>query len=147
MKLTQPQLVEIGNRAARAATSGATTFSLPELSFVAEKIAADPRVRSIGVSATHWTANGASYHELVRLAQAYVLELERLQPSSESVYVRKVRDELEPMLALWPDVIVLPIIDPISSRDLIALRALPVHPLGIVAEASWAAARTAGGSA
>jgi hypothetical protein len=54
-----------------------------------------------------------------------VLELEAIVPAGEPLYVPKVRDELEPLLALWPYVLALPAIDELSARDLLRLRAFP----------------------
>jgi hypothetical protein len=42
------------------------------------------------------------------------------------------------MLSLWPHVLVLPMTTRLSQSDLIRLRAFPVHPLGLVAEPTWA---------
>ena len=42
------------------------------------------------------------------------------------------------MLSLWPHVLVLPTIMAVTSSQLVGLRALPVHPLGLVAEPTWA---------
>ena len=140
-------LIALGRRANDAAAGGASTFAVPEFEHVAAAIAADGRVESTRASALRWKPEGASYHELVRLCADYVLELEHVlecegvMPSCEPVYVPKVRDELEPLLALWPHVLALPVIDELSSRDLLRLRALPVHPLGVKSAPAWADGR------
>jgi hypothetical protein len=41
------------------------------------------------------------------------------------------------ILQLWPHVLAIPTTARLSVRDLIELRAYPVHPLGIVGEATW----------
>ena len=131
----------LGRRANDAAVCGAETFEVPEFEKVAEAIAADGRVERARASARRWKAAGASYHELVRLCADYVLELEGVMPACEPVYVPKVKDELEPLLALWPHVLALPTIDELSSRDLLRLRAFPVHPLGVKNAMAWADGR------
>jgi hypothetical protein len=134
-------LIALGQRAAKAAAGGADTFSVPEFEPVAAAIAADCRVESISAAATCWATNGASYHDLVRLCADYVTELEAIVPAREPVYVPKVRDELEPLLALWPHVLALPTTTHLSARDLLRLRAFPVHPLGVTDKATWADGR------
>jgi hypothetical protein len=134
-------LLQIHRRAARAASRGAESFPVPEFLPVAAAIAADPRSAESAARARRWSENGAFYHDLVRLAARYVLELEAQAPAVESLYVPKASGELEPLLALWPHVLGLPVIDPIAETRMVALRALPVHPLGVVREASWADGR------
>ena len=134
-------LIALERRAAAAAAAGAKTFSVPEFERVAAAIGADRRVARISVAARRWTSDGASYHDLVRLCAGYVMELEAIVPAGEPVYVPKVRDELEPLLALWPHVLTLPTIDNLSARDLLRLRAFPVHPLGVTDKAAWADGR------
>lgn len=134
-------LVALGERAGRAAAAGESTFAIPELLSVAATIASDGRAGALAESATGWLARGAGYHALVRLAAEYVLALTASCPAGESVYVPKASGELEPLLALWPDVLALPIVEPISARVLVAMRALPVHPLGVVRESAWADGR------
>jgi hypothetical protein len=133
-------LIALGRRAA-AAAAGAKTFSVPEFEPVAAAIASDYRVERTSAAAQCWATDGASYHELVRLCVSYVIELEAIAPSHEPVFVRKVRDELEPLLALWPHVLALPTIDRLSPRNLLRLRAFPVHPLGVTAKPIWADGR------
>ena len=124
-----------------AAANGAKTFSVPEFEPVVAAIAADRRVERISAAAQRWDTDDASYHDLVRLCASYVMELEAVVPASEPLYVPKVCDELQPLLALWPHVLALPTIKPLSARDLFRLRAFPVHPLGVTAEAVWADGR------
>lgn len=124
-----------------AAAAGAKTFDIPELDTVAAAIASDRRIERTCDSARRWLSEGASYHDLVRLCATYVMELEAVVPACESVYVPKVRDELEPLLALWPHVLALPTIDDLSPRDLIRLRAFPIHPLGVTGKIVWADGR------
>ena len=133
-------LIALGRRATAAAAAGEKTFRVPEFERVAAAITADCRVET-SVAARRWGSDGASYHDLVRLCASYVMELEAIVPVGEPVYVPKVRDELEPLLALWPHVLALPTIDHLSSRELLRLRAFPVHPLGITDKAVWADGR------
>lgn len=133
-------LIALGRRATAAAAAGEKTFRVPEFKRVAAAIGADCRVET-SVAARRWGSDGASYHDLVRLCASYVMELEAIVPVGEPVYVPKVRDELEPLLALWPHVLALPTIDHLSSRELLRLRAFPVHPLGITDKAVWADGR------
>ena len=130
-------LIALGRRAAVAAAAGAKTFNVPEFEPVAAAIAADVRVERTSASAQRWAADGASYHALVRLCASYVMEFEAVIPACEPVYVPKARDELEPLLALWPHVMALPAINDLSARDLLRLRAFPVHPLGVTSEPVW----------
>ena len=123
-------------RASAAAAAGERTFAVPEAAPVAMWIVAhvaDPDVRA---EAAAWHARGASYHDLVRLAARAALALDR--GDFTPVYRPKAAAELEPMLALWPHVLALPTTVPLSLADMIGLRALPVHPLGLVAWPTWA---------
>ena len=138
--LSTDLLIELGRRAT-AAAAGAESFSLPEFKSVAATIASDRRVERTSDAAQRWTTDGASYHDLVRLCAGYVMELEAIVPAGVPVYVPKVRDELEPLLALWPHVLALPTIDHLSARDLLRVRAFPVHPLGVTDKAVWADGR------
>lgn len=134
-------LIALGRRANAAAAGGAGTFEVPEFERVAAAIAADHRVERTHTAAQRWSADGASYHDLVRLCADYVMELETVVPACASVYVPKAQDELEPLLALWPHVLAMPAIDELSSRDLLRLRAFPVHPLGVKSATAWADGR------
>ena len=138
---TSDLLIALGQRAAAAAAERADTFQVPEFEPVATAVAADCRIKRTAAAARRWASDGASYHELVRLCANYVMELEAIVPVGEPVYVPKARDELEPLLALWPHVLALPTINSLSARDLIRLRAFPVHPLGVNSEAVWADGR------
>ena len=123
-------------RAAGAAAAGERTFAVPEAAPVAAWIVArvaDPDVRA---EAAAWRARGARYHDLVRLAARAALALDR--GDFTPVYRPKAAAELEPMLALWPHVLAVPTTVPLSPADMIRLRALPVHPLGLVAQPTWA---------
>ena len=134
-------LVALGRRAAAAETAEAATFEIPEFEAVAAAIASDHRAEQSRHCAERWLADGASYHDLIRLCASYVMELEAIIPSCEPLYVPKTRDELEPLLALWPHVLALPAIKNLSARELIRLRALPVHALGVTNRAMWADGR------
>ena len=134
-------LTSLGCRAAAALTAGAKTFEIPEFEAVATAIASDRRAEQTQPFAQRWLNDGASYHDLVRLCARYVMELEAIIPASETVYVPKTRDELEPMLALWPHVLALPTINDMSARDLMRLRAFPVHTLGVTGRTVWADGR------
>ena len=134
-------LIALGRRAAGAEAAGAETFKIPEFEEVAAAIASDNRVEQSRHFAQRWLTDGASYHELIRLCASYVMELEALIPSCEPVYVPKTRDELEPLLALWPHVLALPATKNLSAREFIRLRAFPVHPLGVTGKAVWADGR------
>ena len=128
---------QIGRRAREAASQGEITFAVPEISHVAFWLAAatpDPRTRA---EAADWFPSGAGYHALVRLCVRAVVGLDALWPPSTATYRDKVQGELEPMLALWPDVILLPMTSPLAPLDLIDLRGFPVHPLGLVDRPTW----------
>lgn len=134
-------LTALGRRAAGAEAAGAKSFEIPEFEAVAAAIASDNRVEQSRSFAERWLTDGASYHELIRLCASYVMELEAIIPGCEPVYVPKSRDELEPLLALWPHVLALPAIKNLSTRELICLRAFPVHPLGVTNRTTWADGR------
>jgi hypothetical protein len=74
----------------------------------------------------------------VRLVAEHVLAL---PTSGVAIYVPKAYDELEPLLELWPHVLVVPTSASLSIDDLIVGRAWPVHPLGVVERATWADGR------
>jgi hypothetical protein len=128
---------QIGSRAREAASAGEATFAVPEISQVASWVAAtvpDPRIRS---DAAAWSSEGAGYHALVRLCARAVIALDTLWPPSSGAYRDKVQGELEPMLALWPDVILLPTTSRLTPLELIDLRGFPIHPLGLVDRPTW----------
>lgn len=85
-----------------------------------------------------WFRDGERYRRFVRLVAEHVLAL---PPSGEAVYVPKARRELEPLLELWPHVLVVPTSASLSIDELIAARAWPVHPLGVVEQPTWADGR------
>lgn len=113
---------------------------MPEASPVVERLATvgDEKLR---VEAARWVTEGARYHALVRLVGRAVMELDQGDFTGEAVYVPKASGELEPILRLWPSVLALPAIAPLSARDLMMLRAFPVHPLGLVSAPTWADGR------
>src|SRR5262245_38768376 len=81
---------------------------------------------------------GEMYHqERVKSAARRVLEDQARRPPAELVYVPKASLELEPLLALFPDVLAVPTTAKLSAREMIELRAFPVHPLGLVEDATW----------
>jgi hypothetical protein len=85
-----------------------------------------------------WRHDADSYRRVVRMVADFVLQ----QPNEgEALYVPKARAELEPLLALWPHVLALPTSAVLSIDDLILARAFPVHPLGVVAQPTWADGR------
>jgi hypothetical protein len=130
---------ELGRRTQDAATRGEATFPIPESTESAEWAARSAPTSDLRSEATTWRASGASYHALVRLCFRTALALDELSsPHGGSLYRNKVQRELEPMLALWPSVIVLPIASALTPLDMIRLRAFPVHPLGLTHDASWA---------
>lgn len=128
---------QVGRHARAAARLREPSFAIPELSPAAVWVAATSRDAAIRDEAAAWLQAGASYHALVRLCERMVLGLDASRPSSGGRYRDKVHGELEPMLDLWPDVILLPTVDPLTPFDLIELRAFPVHPLGLVDRPTW----------
>src|SRR4051794_744052 len=80
-------LVTLGRRAIDAAAAGADTVAVPEFESVAAAIASDRRAEVTSVAARRWAAEGASYHELVRICARYVMELDKVVPVCEPVYV------------------------------------------------------------
>lgn len=123
-------------RARAAAATRCTTFAVPEAAPVAAWIVArvaDPDLRSQAVA---WLTGGTGYHDLIRLCARAALSLDA--STFEPLFRSKAGAELEPLLSLWPHVLVLPTASRLSQSDLIRLRAFPVHPLGLVAEPTWA---------
>ena len=128
---------QLGCRAREAASRREATFAVPEMSGVVAWVAAtalDPRIR---YDASVWLQSGADYHLFVTLCARTAIGLDARWPPSEARYRDKVQGELEPMLRLWPDVILLPTTSPIAPLELIDLRGLPVHPLGLVDRPTW----------
>jgi hypothetical protein len=81
-----------------------------------------------------WLRSADDYRRVVRLIAAHVLSLPHDGPS---LYVPKARAELEPMLAAWPHLLLLPCTTPLSIVDLIVARAWPVRALGVVGAPAW----------
>lgn len=76
-----------------------------------------------------WLHDCAGYQRVLRLVQGHV----RQGPQAAApLFVPKVAEELEPLLAMWPHVLVLPTSRSLSIEDLVMLRAFPLHPLGVV---------------
>lgn len=78
------------------------------------------------------------YRRAVRAAAEEVLAR---PPSGSSVYVPKARDELEPLLTLWPHVLAVPVRFRLSITDMILARAWPIHPLAVNDGTVWADGR------
>ena len=127
----------VGGRAREAASRREQSFAVPEWSAAAEWVGATAMEPALRVDAARWLASGASYHELVRLCARAVVGLDALWPPSKNRYREKAEGELEPMLALWPDVLLWPTASPLSPLDLVDLRAFPVHPLGLADRPTW----------
>jgi hypothetical protein len=134
-------LVRLRRRAEQAAAAGERTFSIPEAAPVAERVAAMAPPGQLRTEAGRWLADGASYHAIVRLAARAVVDFGSDGAPGDVVYVPKAAGELEPILRLWPAVIALPTTIAFAPLDLVVLRAFPVHPLGLVSEATWADGR------
>ena len=127
---------QLGLRAREAAGRGDATVAMPEVGEAADWVAGEVPDPVLRAEAAAWCARGARYHDLVRLAARAALALDR--GDFTPVYRPKAAAELEPMLALWPRVLAVPTTVPLSPADMIGLRALPVHPLGLVAQPTWA---------
>jgi hypothetical protein len=133
-----------GARARAAAARGQSTFRVPEALPVAAWMAAVAARgggccrRDLRRRVETWRAAGAGYHDFVRLSLHAALAFDTAAPPFEPAFRAKVEAELEPMLALWPHVLVLPTTARLSASDLVELRAYPAHPLGLVDEATWA---------
>jgi hypothetical protein len=131
-------LERLRRRAEAAAAVGEGTFAIPEAVGAAGFVAAVVPPGPLRAEAERWVDDGASYHALVRLAARAVTAL---KGDGEAVYVPKASGELEPLLRLWPSVIAVPTVVAFEPLDLVALRAFPVHPLGLVSEPTWADGR------
>lgn len=127
----------IARRCREARTGAVDSFAIPEAADAAAWAArrtADPATLA---EAEGWQRSGASYHALLRLCSRAVLSVDASYAPFEARYSRKVEGELESMLALCPDVIALPTTASLSARDMIRLRAYPIHPLGLVDDMTW----------
>jgi len=137
-----PDLAQaLGERARRAALAGDATFALPEAADAAEHLARSVPDAALREQAAGWISRGAAYHELVRLCAGALLAQEALVTAPASIYVPKAQDELEPALALWPHVLLFPTTRSLSMRDVVELRAFPIHPLGVRVGPCWADGR------
>ncbi|MEO6953110.1 MAG: hypothetical protein ABI321_15020 [Polyangia bacterium] len=85
--------------------------------------------------------SGVPYAGALRIAHRSVAladeELRAAQPHLPVVFQPKVEAELEPMLALFPDVIVYPTFASLSTRFLVETRVVPIHPLGMIHAARY----------
>ncbi len=131
----------LGRRARQAAASQEDTFVIPEGAAVAELAAAMVPPGRLRAEAEGWLGAGASYHALVRLAARAVAAPGGDDPPGPPVYVPKAGGELEPILSLWPAVLAVPTGTSFKPFELVALRAFPVHPLGVVTKPTWADGR------
>jgi hypothetical protein len=81
-------------------------------------------------------AAGVPYGEALRLAHRFAMtaddEARARTPDLGRVYGPKAGAELEPLIALFPDVIAFPTLAALDVGRLIATRVVPVHPLGLV---------------
>ncbi|HVT10439.1 MAG TPA: hypothetical protein VHO67_23420 [Polyangia bacterium] len=78
----------------------------------------------------------------MRLAARAAIALDARWPPSAGDYRAKVEGELEPMLALWPSVLLVPTQASLSPGALMELRAFPVHPLGLTERPAWTDGKT-----
>lgn len=85
-----------------------------------------------------WTCDAVSYRRGIRLCVEHVSTMPR---GPVAGYVDKALAELEPMLAMWPHVLLAPTTAPLSRDDMVLSRALPVHALGLVDAPAWADGR------
>jgi hypothetical protein len=127
----------VGRSAREAARRRESSFAVPEWSAAADWVGAKADEPGLRDDAAAWLKSGATYHELVRLCARAVVGLDARWPPSKNRYRDKAEGELEPMLALWPDVLVWPTASPLSPLDLVDLRAFPVHPLGLAGRPTW----------
>ncbi|MCB9876568.1 MAG: hypothetical protein H6835_03110 [Planctomycetes bacterium] len=74
-----------------------------------------------------WLHDGDGYRRFVRLLATHA------PTGDDATYAAKVEGELEPLLAMWPDVILLPTARRLTTDELMRLRPWPVHPLGVTA--------------
>lgn len=131
-------LGRLRSRAEQAAAAGEGTFAIPEAAPVAEFVAAMAPPGPLRTEAERWLEAGAGYHALVRLAARAVTGPGGEGAAGSAGFVPKAAGELEPILRLWPAVLALPTTRSFTPRDLVRLRAFPVHPLGLVTEPVWA---------
>ena len=141
-ELFSPESLErVRRRAQQAAAAGENTFPIPEAAGVAEFVAAMVPVGPLRTEAERWLGVGAGYHSLARLAARAATSMGGDEAPGSAVYVPKAAGELEPILRLWPAVLAVPTTMSFRLLDLVALRAFPVHPLGLVGEPTWADGR------
>lgn len=139
-------------RAMEAARRGASTFLLPELAplvarlgrelcgLSADASGASPgeveETRELEALGHELVARGTPYHGLLRHTVRWLEAVERRvrarHPGLPDVFVPKCREELEPLLQLWPEVIVFPAFAELSERYFRRTRPVPVHVLGLI---------------
>ncbi len=79
-----------------------------------------------------WLRDAACYRRVVTLIAAHVGDATGGDGIAAPEYVAKAAADLEPLLRLWPHVLALPTSAALAIDDLVLLRSLPVHPLGVV---------------
>jgi hypothetical protein len=124
-------------RARTAATAGARTFAVPEAAAIAAWIVARVNDQDLRSAAVEWLTGGMGYHDLIRMCVRAASSLDT-STTSGLFFRAKVGYELEPILSLWPHVLVFPTTTPLSKSELIRLREFPLHPLGLVDRPTWA---------
>lgn len=139
-------------RALAARKRGATSFPFPELAPVVDRMLSHLRGvsqgpgaeegRALAARARALRALGTPYPDVLRVTHAFVEWVDarvRVQrPELPRVYGPKCRDELEPLLDLWPHVLSVPTFATLERRDFWRTRPVPLHLLGLQTEALFA---------
>jgi hypothetical protein len=91
-------------------------------------------------------AAGPHYAAALGLARRFVAavdaEARARRPGLPVEFLPKAGAELEPLVALFPDVIVFPTMEPLDLDYLVGVRVAPIHPLGVAlaprfADGAW----------
>lgn len=85
-----------------------------------------------------WLRDGARYRTEVTRIAAHVAARTAGSGVAPSEYFAKAAAELAPLLQLWPHVVAVPTDARLTVDEMILLRAVPVHPLGVVAAPAFA---------
>lgn len=124
----------LGRIAARAA-AGETR--IPEFGAAVARMAwaAAPLDQDLARAGRDLLRLGTPYAPSLRYALAFAARMDALAraeaPGLPVEFEPKVRGELEGLLALFPHVLAFPTFGPLGRGDLVRLRSVPAHPLGL----------------
>jgi hypothetical protein len=143
----------IHHRAQEAARRGESSFPFPELAPTVQRMRGQLRrmlrstreplpssevesLLALEARAEALLTSGTPYPELLRFTVDFVEQLERRarahRPGLAELFVPKCREELEPLLHLWPEVLAFPTFSALDRRFFWRTRSVPIHALGLI---------------